>query len=114
MRDNIVIRIKKFLRAMIWPTLLVGLIVYFGVNAMRGSRGLRAQAADHALYMQALALQTRINAKRDLWQSRVDAMRDDNIQADMLNQRTRAVLNLANPDDLVVPLHSGPTASSGQ
>ncbi len=108
------IRIKKFLRAMIWPTLLVGLIVYFGVNAMRGSRGLRAQAADHALYMQALALQTRINAKRDFWQSRVDAMRDDNIQADMLNQRTRAVLNLANPDDLVVPLHSGLTASSGQ
>jgi cell division protein FtsB len=107
-----VIRIKKFLRAMIWPTILIGLIAYSGVNAMRGSRGLRAQAADRVLYRQALALQSRIDAKRDFWQTRVDALRDNNIQADMLNERSRAVLNLANPDDLVVPLHSPHSSAS--
>jgi hypothetical protein len=26
----------------------------------------------------------------------------------MLNERSRVVLNLANPDDLVVPLHTAP------
>lgn len=109
-----VIRIKKFLRAMIWPTLLIGLIAYAGVNAMRGSRGLRAQAADRVLYQQALALQSRIDAKRDFWQTRVDALRDNNIQADMLNERSRAVLNLANPDDLVVPLHTAPAPSTAR
>ncbi len=99
------IKLKKFLRSLIIPSILIGLIVYSGVNAMRGSRGLRAQAADHALYVKALALQAHIIDQQLYWQNRDNAMRDHQIEADMLNQRSRAVLNLANPHDLVVPLH---------
>lgn len=104
-QGTVVIKLKKFLRSLIIPSILIGLIIYSGVNAMRGSRGLRAQAADRALYVKALALQARITHEQLYWQTRVDAMRDHQIDADMLNQRSRAVLNLANPHDLVVPLH---------
>jgi len=96
---------KKRLRAMLLPLLLIGLTAYFGVNAIRGSRGLRAQAADRTMLAGTQARLAEVNAERDFWQTRVDGLRDSAIEADMLGQRAREVLNLADPDDLVLPLH---------
>ena len=96
---------KKRLRTAIIPLLFVGLTVYFGINAIRGSRGLRAQIMDRRILAGAQTRLTGVQARRAFWQAKVDGLRDSGIEADMLNQRAREVLNLANPADLVLPLH---------
>ncbi len=95
---------KKRLRAAIIPLLFVGLTVYFGINAIRGSRGLRAQIMDRRILAGAQTRLTGVQARRAFWQAKVDGLRDSGIEADMLNLRAREVLNLANPADLVLPL----------
>lgn len=93
---------------MIVPLLLLAITGYFVFNAINGSRGIKAQRRDQALLAQDKTALTKVQATRDRWQARVDALRHHAIEKDMLNAQARAVLNLANPDDLSVPLKQPP------
>lgn len=96
---------KRLLRAAIAPVLFLTLTVYFGYNAIHGSRGFIAQAAEDRDIVNARHDLKAVLAKRDFWEARVAALKPAAIQPDMLDQQARTVLNLANPADLVVPLH---------
>lgn len=79
-------------------------IGYFGVNAFTGNHGLRAQAD---LDQQLAAMQqelTGLKAERNDWQRRVSLLRADSIDPDMLDERARALLGLADPRDLTMLL----------
>ncbi len=90
------------------PLLLLIVTGYFVFNAIKGSRGITAQRQDRALLVQDQAALAAVQVRRDRWQARVDALHHHAIDRDMLNAQARAVLNLADPDDLSIPLKSQP------
>src|SRR5215470_8768177 len=99
-------RIRAFFTALGLYVLAALLIGYFGVNAYTGSRGLRArQDLD-----QRIAALTRLidetKAERAQWERRVALLKSDGLDPDMLDERARALLEYADPRDLVfIPPH---------
>jgi cell division protein FtsB len=82
-------------------------IGYFAANAFTGNHGLRAQAD---LGQQMAAMQAELaglKSERALWERRVSLLRSDRIDPDMLDERARALLGLADPRDLtlIIPAH---------
>jgi cell division protein FtsB len=96
---------KRILRAAAAPVIFLTLTVYFGYNVIHGSRGFVAQSRESREIVQARQDLKTVLARRDRWEARVAALKSTAIEPDMLDQQARAVLNLANPADLVVPLH---------
>jgi cell division protein FtsB len=83
----------------VFAALFIG---YFGVNAFTGNHGLRAQAD---LDQQLAAMQQELNglkAERNDWERRVSLLRPERIDPDMLDERARALLGLADPRDLTL------------
>src|ERR1700690_4262320 len=75
---------------------------YFAVNAFTGNHGLRAQAD---LDQQMAAMQGELRHLKDeraLWDRRVALLRSDRIDPDVLDERARALLGLADPRDLTL------------
>ncbi len=95
--------IKRRLKAAVTPLIFLGLVGYFGYNATQGNRGLVAYAQRQELLAQAQADQARALAERDAWERRVSGLRARHIDADALDERARAMLNLADPSDIIVP-----------
>ncbi|WP_287762022.1 septum formation initiator family protein [Acidiphilium sp.] len=104
--------VKRRLRALVLPVLFLVVTAYFVFNAINGSRGIIAQRHDQAVLVKDRQSLTDVTARRDRWQARVDALHHHAIAPDMLNEQARAVLNLADPDDLAVPLHPAPAPAS--
>jgi cell division protein FtsB len=95
--------LKRRSKAAIAPAIFLSLVAYFGWNATQGDRGLVAYAKRQEQLKQAQAELDRANAERDRWERRVAALRTDHLDSDMLDERARAMLNLADPRDIVVP-----------
>ena len=95
--------LKRRLRAVIAPLIFLSVVGYFGWNAVQGDRGLVAYAQRQELLAQARQDQARALAERDLWQRRMAGMRTQHLDADALDERARAMLNLADPADVIVP-----------
>ena len=95
---------KRRIRAAILPLLFIAITGYFVFNAVNGSRGIKAQRHNQAMLVQDQTTLNAVRVTRDRWQARVDALRHHAIAGDMLDQQARSVLDLANPDDLAVPL----------
>jgi cell division protein FtsB len=95
--------VKQRAKAAIAPLIFLSLAGYFGWNAVQGNRGLVAYAQRQELLAQAQADQARAQAERDAWERRVAGLRSQHINADTLDERARAMLNLADPTDVIVP-----------
>jgi len=83
-------------------------IGYFGVNAFTGNHGLRAQ---QDLDQQMAAMQeelAQVKAERASWERRVALLRSDRLDPDMLDERARALLGLADPRDLTLIIRARP------
>jgi cell division protein FtsB len=75
---------------------------YFGVNAFTGAHGLRAQA-DLEQQLAAMEAQlAELRAERALWQKRVALLRASQLDPDMLDERARDLLALADPRDVIL------------
>ena len=94
--------IKRRLKAAIAPLIFLSLVGYFGWNAVQGNHGLVAYAQRQQILAQAQADQAQTKADKDAWDLRVSALRSRHLDADMLDERSRAMLNLANPNDIIV------------
>ena len=79
--------------------LLVG---YFGVNAYSGNHGLKAKQ-DIDRQMAALSAElNHLQIERAQWQRRVNLLKPENIDPDMLDERARALLDYVGADDLTL------------
>jgi cell division protein FtsB len=76
------------------------LIGYFGVNAYTGAHGLKAKQ-DLAQQMLSKELAS-LKVERATWQHRVSLLRSNGIDPDLLDERARAMLDYAHPNDLVL------------
>ena len=94
--------VKRRLRGAIAPVVFLAVTAYFCWNAVQGPHGLKAFAAQEAMLKQAQADLAAATADRDAWQRRVHALESDHLDRDMLDERARALLNLANPNDIIV------------
>ena len=99
--------IKRGAIAMIAPTVFLSLTGYFCWQATRGDHGLKTYAVRQTQLVQAEKERAVAEAERDAWETRVAGLRANHIDPDTLDERARAMLNLANPEDLVVPYGPG-------
>jgi cell division protein FtsB len=70
---------------------------------MRGDHGLKTYAIRQQQLVAAEAERSAAEAERDAWEKRVAGLRNNHIDPDTLDERARAMLNLADPSDIVVP-----------
>ena len=80
-----------------------GLIGYFSYHLVVGDHGLTSRAE---LQKQVAALQGELDGLKEVRKQierDVDLMRADQLDPDMLDERARAILNFAHPNDIVIP-----------
>src|SRR6185436_12823518 len=97
-------RLRTFLSTL---ALYVGcalVIGYFGVNAYTGNHGLRAQQDLDQQFAMLNDELGRLKQERSEWQRRVNLLRSNSIDPDMLDERARAMLNYMDPRDLTLML----------
>lgn len=99
--------VKRGAVAMIAPTLFLAVTGYFGWNATRGDHGLKNFAVRQTQLASAQKERAAAEAERDIWETRVAGLRPNHIDPDTLDQQARAMLNLADPDEIVVPYGPG-------
>ena len=89
-------------KAFIFPLLALSAGGYFGYHLQNGDHGLTARAdlerRKNVLEGELAGLrEVRLRIERD-----VALLQPDSLDPDMLDERARAILNLAHPDDLVM------------
>jgi cell division protein FtsB len=99
--------VKRKTKAALPPLLFLSLVGYFGWNATQGAHGLRSYRNQLQLLIQANAAEAAATAEQAAWMQRVAGLRDGSLDADTLDERARAMLNLAEPNDVVVPYGNG-------
>ena len=89
---------------------LLLLIVYLGVQALTGERGLLSGGERDAMLARREAqLAGILEQRRDL-EIRVRYLRTDSLSRDLLEERARAVLGFADPRDYVIRVSAPPAA----
>ena len=92
--------------------ILLLLVVYLGVQALTGQRGLLSgHERDSLMVRREAQLAGIMDQRRDL-EVRVRYLRTDSLSRDLLEERARAVLGFADPRDYVIRV-SAPTATNG-
>ncbi len=94
--------LKRRLKAAVAPVVFLSLVGYFAWNATNGEHGLLAFAQRKVLLSQVQAALAAAESERDSWVRRVTGLRSDNIEADTLDEQARAMLNLSDPNDIIV------------
>ena len=95
--------IKRGARAVAPPAVFLALVGYFAWNTSQGDLGLKSYAqrqADYATAQTDLAAAAKTQA---VWERRVAGLRLNRLDIDTLDERARAMLNLADPTEIVVP-----------
>jgi cell division protein FtsB len=100
---NLMRSAKRAAQAMIPPVLFLALTGYFGWNATQGEHGLKSYALREQQLVTAQASLLTAETERQAWEKRVGGLRANHIDPDTLDERSRAMLNLADPTDIVVP-----------
>ncbi len=95
--------VKRKVRAALPPLLFLSLVGYFGWNATQGEHGLQSYRNQLALLDRADTAKDAAIAEQAAWTRRVSGLRDSELDADTLDERSRSMLNLAEPNELVVP-----------
>jgi cell division protein FtsB len=93
---------KQRARLMLAPSVFLAITAYFAWNATQGDRGLKAYAQRKDLLHQVLVDEAAAKAERDNWETRVSGLRARHLDPDTLDERARAMLNLAQPTDVIV------------
>ncbi len=94
--------IKRFVKAVLPSVLLLAVAGYFAWSATQGNRGLQSYARQQDQLRLAQAELTRVNGEVEAWERRVSALRNSRLDPDVLDERARAILNVADPSETVV------------
>lgn len=88
------------------------LILYFGVQALTGERGLLSHGERVRLLEQRQAELTRVEEQRAELELRVRYLRADSLSRDLLEERARVILGFASPEDYLIPVQRPVAAAS--
>jgi cell division protein FtsB len=95
--------VKRRVKGALPPAFFLSLVAYFAWNANQGAHGLKSYSAQLRLLSEAQSGQAAANAEQAAWSQRVAGLRDRGLDVDTIDERARAMLNLADPGDIVVP-----------
>lgn len=90
------------LRYFILPIICAAFLGYFAHHTVNGARGL---VAYQELQKQARELKTQIaevQVEKNRLESRVSLMRPESLNRDMIDERARIILNLANENEITI------------
>ena len=93
-------RLRTFLNALALYALAALLIGYFGVNAYSGNRGLKAKGVIDRQSAALTAELDKLKIEEAQWDRRIALLKSDDIDPDMLDERARALLDYADPNNL--------------
>ena len=86
------------------PTgLIFLLILYFGVQALTGERGLLSHGERAEMLERRQIELVQLEDRRQDLELRVRYLRPDNLSRDLLEERARVVLGFARPEDYLIP-----------
>ena len=96
----------RFRRKAVWapwvmPLIAVVCFSYFGFHAWHGSYGLDSAVALETRRLELSTELASLQERRERLEKRVSLLSDGTIEADMLDERSRAMLNLAREDEVV-------------
>lgn len=94
--------VKKKLRPVIAPAFLACLVVYFAYHLVQGDHGIIAMNRLDGEVAQAEETLERVRSEREALQMRVEQLSPPAIDADLLGERARRVLNVVHPHDVVL------------
>lgn len=96
--------IKRRAKAMIAPAAFLLVTGYFGWNATQGDRGLVAKEQRQVLQRQVDNELAAAQKEKTQWETRVAGLRAKHLNPDTLDERARAMLNLSEPNEVIVKL----------
>ena len=96
--------VKRRAKAAVPPLIFLLLLSYFVWNATQGPRGLAANVQRNTDLNAAKAELAQAEADLGAVERRVAALRNNHLDVDALDERARAMLNLSEPGDVIVPL----------
>ena len=99
--------LRRKLRAAVPPAVFLALVAYFLWQTSQGDHGWKALAQRQDDLRAAQAELTRAEAEVGTWERRVASLRTSRLDPDALDERARAMLNLSDPADLIVPYGAG-------
>ena len=99
--------LRRQARAVVAPAVFLGLAGYFGWNATQGARGSQAYTVRQEQLRVVEAELLRTATERDMWERRVTGLRSQRLDPDTLDERARAMLNVADPSDVVMLYGAG-------
>jgi cell division protein FtsB len=96
--------IKRLLRQVAMPVLGIALLAYAAYHAIEGERGLFAWIALNQRLKEAHALADAVAAQKHELENRVYRLSSASLDPDLLDERVRAMLDYARPDEVVIML----------
>ena len=101
-------RLRAILNALVLYALAALLIVYFGVNAYSGDRGLKAKEDIDRQTAELTTDLDRLKREHAQWERRIALLKSDNIDPDMLDERARALLDYVAPSEVTLMVNAKP------
>lgn len=98
----VAIEFRRRFAQIVLPVLGLGALAYLGYHFFEGERGLKASWSVEKRLAKAKAERTALTAERERLESRVDLLREGSLDRDMLDERLRQMLNLVQPNDIVI------------
>ncbi|MEI6557517.1 MAG: septum formation initiator family protein [Rhodospirillaceae bacterium] len=92
----------------------MGIIIYFAYFAIYGERGLMAMHQVQSEVDLAKVQLVQVHQERARLENRSALLRPDNLDADMLDERARLMLNYSHPDDVIIMMPRGAERPAGQ
>jgi len=99
---NLWFEIRRQVKSAAVPTLLLALTAAFAWQATQGDHGLIMRERRKTELAQAEANLVAARAERDNWIRKVAGLTPSHLDKDALDQRSRELLNLADPNEIVV------------
>ncbi len=90
------------LRLVFAPLMAVALIAYFSYHLVNGDRGLLAYRDLRQAIEKAETIKADTARERAVLERRVSLLRSDSLDLDMVEERARIILDLAEPGDVVI------------
>lgn len=94
--------IRRRAKHVVGPMLMVSVAAYFGYHAVQGDRGLIAWWQVTQDLKNAKATYARVHGEREALEHRVALLGPDKLDLDLLEERAHAMLDLAEPDEVVI------------